>query len=1261
MDGDFTGTGRFVIERHLGAGSMGSVYLAHDRQLGSRIALKVLLSVDASGIYRFKNEFRALADVVHPNLVSLHELFSEGDHWFFTMDYVEGKDLLSFVHGARRRTFESTPKPLSEPPASGSSRESFDASVKGLELLFPTPLENEDRLRDTLVQVVEGLLAVHGAGQLHRDLKPENVLVTEQGQVMLLDFGIALEKQQHIHATVGSVMGTPAYMAPEQCRGLGITEAADWYALGVMLYEALTGDVPIDGSPLQIIQRKQEYDPPAPRDVVSGVPADLNTLCMQLLQRDPAARPSGEAVLRALRGKRAASSPAPAETSSMRRLAPAFVGREAQLAELDAALAATQDGKPTLVLLHGPPGIGKTSLVERFIEKLVDDERAIVLRGRCYERESVPFKAFDNVIDSLSRYLRRLPPVDAARVLPRDIDVLAELFPVLKRVDVVRRTRRPRALPLEPQELRQRAFRAFKEMLSRIADVEPLVLCIDDLQWSDVDSARLLGEVIGGADRPAIMLVCMHRSGDSSRSVGLDAFLGKVDATSDLTVREIAVGVLSAEESLLLARSLLGSETGEEGARTLGFESGGNPQVLTQMVRHVEERRASGKASPETAKGLINFERVIEQRLGGLSNDARTLLELLSVAGRPVPEAMLTLVSSFNISLSSALAELRGKKLVRGVAARDSRAVEVYHDTIREAVTASMPHETLVSWHRRLAAALEASGALDLEALTEHLLGASDCERASLYASRAAAQAESCLAFDKAARLYGIAAEHSPDPERRRELLVRWADALVEAGRGVAAATAYADAAKVAPPAEAMELEARAGAELLFAGQLEPGLALLKEPLTSLGVALPDSFHDAITQASYMWREIRARGFGFVERTPAQVEAAELRRLDLLWGVTRGLLSHEVARPLPLVTRFLIDALEIGEPLRIVRGLVLFHTHVDGPFSRLSKLALSGALDVGEALARRIEQSEARALLALSRGLSMYSDGRVEAALPELVTAEDILRNHCRGGAYEMRTSRMALAHAQFVVHREANPVQLREWLREAGERGDPLSEGRLRQLLAVGSLAADDAKGALVLLAQASGGVHARSELSAMTGALSQAAVHLYRGDIEACRGCYDALLPTLSEALGTVPFWRACVLMLLARLGLVISAGVSGQDAPRIEQAAKYTRALEALDLPCFMDDVRLLTATVALARRQPAAAKAALEPMVRARVEAGTGSFLHVFAQRAHGQLIGGAEGKDQVARAEELLVRRGVVQPRRFARLILPAFEERLLRP
>jgi tetratricopeptide (TPR) repeat protein len=1255
VDGDFTGTDRFIIERRLGAGSMGAVYLAYDRELESRVALKLLLSVDASSIYRFKKEFRALADVTHPNLVTLHELFSQGDQWFFTMEYVEGKDLLAHVHGRRRRPCDSTPRPISEMPPDDGAGESIDIPVKGLEMLFPSPLESDDRLRAALVQVVEGLLAVHAAGKLHRDLKPENVMVTAEGRAVLLDFGIVVDQQKDIHETLATIIGTPAYMSPEQCRGLDVSEATDWYALGVILYETLTGDVPFDGTPMQVIARKQEVDAVPPREIVSGVPDDLNALCMQLLQRDPLARPGGEAILRALRSKRAASLPVPSE-GGPRKVRAAFVGRDAPLRELHVALSVTEAGHPVVALVHGPSGIGKSTLVSRFIEMVADDEQAIVLQGRCYERESVPFKAFDNVIDSLSRYLRRLPAVDAARVLPRDIEALATLFPVLRRVDVVRRNRRPRALPPDPQELRQRAFRALKEMFSRIADLEPLVIYVDDMQWSDVDSAKLLSELVTGNDQPAVMLICVFRSGDAEQSPGLRALLDQVRSNGDLKLHELPVGVLTPEDSYALARTLLGNGPEEEGARKIGFESGGSPHVLTQLVRHVEERRSSGRASPETAKGLISFERVLGQRLGALSTDARTLLELLSVAGRPVPEVMLTLVASFNIDLSTALGELRGHKLVRGVSAHDLRAVEVYHDTIREAVCAGMTVDVLVSWHRRLAASLEASGAVDLEALTDHLLGAGDHERASLYAARAAAQAEDALAFDKAARLYGVAAEHCREPERTRELLRCWADALVAAGRGPAAAHAYVEAAQKAPPDEAAELQALAGVQLLFSGALDAGLALLEGPLPALGVGVPESFEQAAAQAAHMWRELRARGFAFTERAESEVDPRELRRLDLLWGVTRGLLLHEHERPLPLVTRYLYDALDLGEPLRIVRGLALFHVHVDLAFSWLSQLEPSGALDVAEALARRLDQVEGRAIIAFTKGLCVFHHGQIEPALQELRQAEDLYRNHCRGGAFEMRASRTMIAHLTLSIQHQIESPSSREWLREADDRQDRIGSARLRIALATAVLRADDASGSLGLLetaVEAAGG--SLSGTTAFAEIASRAQTELYRGNGDGCRACYYRLDEFFTSPLAASPFERASMLLLRARLSIVARAG-TGAARELLTQASAAVDEAERLGMPCFASDVQLIRASIAAARCLWPDVMAALDAVLSQPHDPKDPPLPVLCALRAKGQLIGGSEGPRMVFRAEELLAQRGVVHPRRFARLFVPGLEE-----
>jgi len=1260
MEPVFTGTDRFVIERQLGAGSMGAVYLAHDKKLASKVALKVLLSVDATSIYRFKNEFRAIADLTHKNLVSLHELFSEGDQWFFTMEYVEGKDLLSHVHGRRRHAFDSAPRPLSEhPPADDEDGSAFEAPVAGLEMLFPSPLEDAVRLRAALVQVVEGLMAVHAAGKLHRDLKPENVLVTKEGRVKLLDFGIVIERKKDIHETIATIIGTPAYMSPEQCRGQDVAEATDWYALGVMIYEALTGDVPFDGAPLQVIQRKQDHDPLPPSKLVSGVPEDLEALCMKLLSRDASARPSGSEILRVLRAGNCEAPLGAPSLPPVRQPEAEFIGRAAQLMELSIALSATEEGMPVVALVHGNAGIGKTTLIERFLREVTESQSAVLLKGRCYERESVPFKAFDNVIDTLSRYLRRLPAVDVAGMVPRDVDALAELFPVLRRVDVLRRNRRQRAALKEPLAQRQRAFRALKEMFCRVADLDPLIVFVDDVQWSDVDSARLLGELITGSDRPAMLLICSYRSVDAAHSPGLQALLEQIkSAATEVTLHDINIGSLTAEDSVELARRLLGENATEEGARLAGFECGGNPQLLTQLVRHVAQRRASGEASPATAKAMITFEHVITRRLASLSTDARTLLELLSVAGRPVPEPVLALVASFNIDLQTALTELRSGKLVRGVATRDLRAVEVYHDTIAEAVRAGMDEAVLTSWHRRLAAALEASGAMDLEALTEHLLGAGDRERASLYATRAAEQAERALAFDQAARLYGIAATHTPNTPRKLELMRRFADALVSAGRGRAAAKAYFSASEAATGEAALELRGLGAVQLLLDGELHEGLAQLKEPMRELGIAIPASFTEAVKPLFDGWQDIRQRGYAFQARAEADLDPGKLRRLDLLWGVARGMLLHEQDRPLPLIVQYLREALALGEPRRIVRGLTIFHSQIDVPLSHLRQVALSGAIDVAEAVARQVEGVEARAAIAFARGLVTYHDGQITTGLAELMRAEELFRNHCRGATYEMRLSRMVFAHISLSVHRDIDLVQLRDWLREAEEHGDDISTAHLRFSIACTHLASDQAQQAIDLLDSAVAALGPRfGGTTATTEAMSRAHVELYRGNANGALASFYLLEDFFKTALFQVRMWRGLGLLLRARLALLARAGGTTQKDLR-DQAERSLNEAAALGLACFSDDIHLVRSALLAVGGTREAILAELDAVLGSYADARTPPISALFALRAKGQAIGGASGRDLVLRAEALLKQRRIENPRRFARLFMPGLEEAL---
>jgi eukaryotic-like serine/threonine-protein kinase len=441
----FSGTERYRVLSCLGEGGFGVVYEVADRELGRRLALKTLKAHRggfAASIRRFKREFRAAADLVHPNLVGLHDLASEGSRWFFTMDLVRGCDFFDRVRG----------------PA-------------GL---------SESRLRDALRQLIAGVAALHRAGIVHRDLKPSNVLVEPDGRVVVLDFGLAGSELPGDADTL--VGGTPIYMAPEQAAGLAATAAADWYAVGVMLYEALTGAVPYAPRGPQALMPVGRRPEPVPPSARAAVPADLEELCLALLRREPADRPDAAAILASLGGAPAAAA------SPARATGRAFVGRARELAMLEAAFASVREGEPVLVRVHGQPGVGKSALLDRFTGQLREQGRALVLAGRCHEREAVPFKAFDGIADALLRYLQALPRSQAAGLLPRDIHLVSQLFPVLDAVPAVRDVPRRQAGMPDPRRVRLRAFAAIKELVARIADKQPLVVAIDDLHWGDIDS-----------------------------------------------------------------------------------------------------------------------------------------------------------------------------------------------------------------------------------------------------------------------------------------------------------------------------------------------------------------------------------------------------------------------------------------------------------------------------------------------------------------------------------------------------------------------------------------------------------------------------------------------------------------------------------------------------------------------------------------------------------------------------------------------------
>lgn len=1189
------------------------MYDVVDVQSGEHVALKWLTRDDPRALLRFKNEFRSLAQLRHPNLVRLHELFNEDETWWVTMELIRGRPVFDAERASQHQ------------PTAATMSEMFTWTA-------PTQPERGARdhgtTRRQLAQLAEGVAALHTAGMLHRDLKPSNVLVDESGRVVVLDFGLVTESD----ALNVEVVGTPAYLAPEVLEGEPATEAADWYAVGVMLYEGLTGRLPFIGRPEDVMRDKRTFDPAPPAELRPGIPDDLAETCMQLLRRSPQERMSG-AALRASLERSVGGHPLVAVSHATARR---FVGRTDALDRLAAAFDASEKAS-RLVLVEGEPGIGKSALSREFLSRLrTRAPHALVLAGRCHAEESLPFKAFDPIIDQLSEHLRDFDQRRLEAVLPREVRALASIFPVLAQVPAIQRA--PEVRVADATEMQRRGIAALRQLLADIASERPIVVCIDDTQWGDADSARVLRECLLEPGAPAVFWLCCQRP-EPSITDGLEPH------------EHIVLSELTPEEGRRLIAAL-DDDVAEELQATAG--AAGSPLLILELCR---------------AGGGATLAESFSKRVTTLPETSRTALELISLAARPLPLRVVERAIE-GADAPDAIDQLVQARLVITAFGRGGTVVMPFHDRLREWCVQGLDDERRRALFARIAAAENEEPQPDHEALTDYWFGAGNRERAAQHAIIAGRLASAQLAFTNAARLFDRALSlHEAlgrDPERDLLLLSaeahRNADDVELAGRRFLQAADTVDTTDRAAWREAQRMRIQAAASVMLSGDYGQAERLAREVVEECGGTIASSERRALPRALASLAWLRMRGTSFVERREHEVDPDALLQLDVECEAAMGILlaMYQPFLAVDLAARGLPRALDLGEPRRICKFLALHLVFRPGVLESISSDPLIGE---ATALAEHVDDPYLRGVVLMFASWSKVNRAEWQAVLRYGSQAEAIFREQCTGVPMEIH---LCTAPSQLALRWTG---QLREMARRYTHMREALR--RRNNELATRLHFVESAAPAL-LAADRPGDAHDAAREALTFGPPEDQTLINYRAATmraeamlyaEPARGRAHQVLREDAHYTIHSPQTKADsseleTHHLRGRAALAAARGVRG-IAARIERARYLLLAsgmatkVERKGLSTSLGLAALLRGGVAFQRGRHHEALAALRSAILSCDEAGI--VLYATAARwQYGRLLGGDRGAELMTDAEELMRDEGIVAPDRYAEMLAPGY-------
>ncbi len=730
LPGSFA-SGRYVVRSFLGEGGRKRVYLAHDERLKRDVAVAVIKTegLDAQGLSRVQREAEAMAKLGdHANIVTIHDVGEE-----------TGAD------GQRQ------PYIVSQYMSGGA--------VDTLDL----PLDTE-RTLEIAKGVCRGLAHAHKHGVVHRDLKPGNVWLAADGTAEIGDFGLAVGFEQSRLTMHGMLVGTVAYMPPEQALGRETTPRADLYSLGCMLYEMVTGRPPfVSDNPTAVISQHINTPPVAPSWHSDTCPQDLEEIILRLLAKDAAERPaSADDVLAMLERVDATQrSASHSDSNVLDRLAlGVFVGRESELERLRKAFDNTVAGHGGLVMLVGEPGIGKTRTTQE-LETYAKMRGATVLWGRTHESAGAP--PYWPWIQAGNQYALahqdELPTIIGPQMTPEAINELVRIFPwLLTGVNV---TAPPEIS--DPEVAQFRLFDAYTQYLKAIAEQGPLVVALDDLHWADKPTLLLLQHVARELSRSRILIVGNYRDTDITRQSALSETLASLNRESGFD--RIVLRGLTRDEVAAYIKARANVEPRKEVLDRIFEETEGNAFFLSEVVNLMAQEGTLTRNSISDIAIPDGVREALGRRLNRLSEDTNELLQVAAIIGRDFTYDTLTLLGDRD---EDALLKMVEEALeARVIEETDTPGrYRFTHAQMQETLLAELSTTRRVRLHGQVGDALEKrygahaeerAGRLAMHFSEAATLSPRYGEKAAKYSAIAGQQAVAQAAYPEAARHFRVA------------------------------------------------------------------------------------------------------------------------------------------------------------------------------------------------------------------------------------------------------------------------------------------------------------------------------------------------------------------------------------------------------------------------------------------------------------------------------------------------------------------------